>query len=110
MAAIAKMILMMILAKDHRFRCSTTDRKISFKFLSRFRMVQMIADGVDFSSPVSPRSTYISSCIREGLNPRAALILRKKVTKRLKLQHMGIGDKMGKIFSESIAGMLLMHE
>lgn len=35
----------------------------------------------------SPRSVYINGCMREGLNPRASLVLRKKVSKKLSLQH-----------------------
>lgn len=35
----------------------------------------------------SPRSIYINGCMREGLNPRASLVLRKKVSKKLSLQH-----------------------
>lgn len=65
----------------------------------------LVMTGVDFSSPTSPRSKYIASCIREGVNPRASLMLRKKLTKHLKLQHMGIGNKQGIIFSESLTGL-----
>lgn len=64
-----------------------------------------LENGDDFAIPISPRSSYISSCIREGVNPRASLILRNKVTKDLKLQHMGIGDKMGKLFASSLSGV-----
>lgn len=33
-------------------------------------------DASSIAQPLSPRSRFISSCIREGLNPRASLVLR----------------------------------
>lgn len=66
---------------------------------------EYVLKGVDFASPTTPRTKYIASCIRDRLNPRASLILRKKDTVHLKLQHMGIGDKMGKLLADSIAGL-----
>jgi Ran GTPase-activating protein (RanGAP) involved in mRNA processing and transport len=55
--------------------------------------------------PASPRSKYIDSCIRKRLNPRASLILRKNFTKRLCLQHHGIGDEMAILFAEAIVAI-----
>ena len=52
--------------------------------------------------PLSPRSHYIDSCIRKRLNPRASLILRRKFTKQLSLQHHGIGDEMMCLFADAI--------
>lgn len=40
--------------------------------------------------PLSPRTTFISGCIKEKINPRASLMLRKNVSKTLDLQHQGI--------------------
>jgi len=54
---------------------------------------------------MSPRSQYISNCIMQGLNPRASLIVRKAMTKRLELQHYGMGDQMAAILAESIADL-----
>jgi hypothetical protein len=54
---------------------------------------------------VSPRSKYIDSCIRKRLNPRASLILRKNFTKRLNLQHHGMGDDMAVLFAEAIVSV-----
>jgi Ran GTPase-activating protein (RanGAP) involved in mRNA processing and transport len=51
--------------------------------------------------PMTPRSRYIENCIRDNLNPRAFLILRKADTTELLLGHMGIGDKMGKAVADS---------
>jgi len=56
----------------------------------------------DAGIPISPRSQYIDACMREGINPRASLVLRKGLTKHLDLSHHGIGDKMGQVLSECI--------
>lgn len=44
------------------------------------------------NQPSSPRTTYISGCIQEKLNPRASLLLRKSVSQELNLQHQGKND------------------
>ena len=36
---------------------------------------------------LSPRSKYIEACMREGLNPRASLVLKQKTSRELHLQH-----------------------
>lgn len=36
---------------------------------------------------LSPRSIYIEACMREGLNPRASLVLKQKNSKELHLEH-----------------------
>jgi hypothetical protein len=66
---------------------------------------EMLHKDISQEVPMSPRSQYISNCIREGLNPRASLIVRKKMTKKLELQNYGMGDKMAAILSESIADL-----
>jgi hypothetical protein len=53
--------------------------------------------------PTSPRSKYLVGCLRESLNPRASLILRKHVNQELNLQHLGMGDKMGLVFASSLS-------
>jgi hypothetical protein len=53
----------------------------------------------------SPRTKYLAGCMREGLNPRASLVLRKNMSKQLNLQHHGMGDQMGKLLAESIQGL-----
>lgn len=45
--------------------------------------------------PVSPRTKYLSGCIRDGLQPMPNLVLRKGFTTSHNLAHFGIGDKMG---------------
>lgn len=51
---------------------------------------QLLQDGVDITSPLSPRTAYIDGCVRERLNPRASLIVRNKLTKQMNLQHLGM--------------------
>ena len=55
------------------------------------------------STPLSARARFISSCLREGLNPRASLLIRRKHTSHLNLSHMAIGDKVVKLLSAAIA-------
>lgn len=55
--------------------------------------------------PASPRSTYINACLREGANPRASLVLRKNLTKRLELQSYGMGDDNARLLATSISSL-----
>jgi hypothetical protein len=50
----------------------------------------------DFTDVVltSPRTKFIAHCINESMNPRVSLVVRRNLTKRLELQHQGMGDKM----------------
>jgi hypothetical protein len=50
----------------------------------------------------SPRSKFITACMQEKLNPRASLILRKNMTKRLNLQHHGMGDQLAALLADSL--------
>jgi hypothetical protein len=59
---------------------------------------------VTFALP-SPRTAYITGCMDAGLNPRASLILRKSFTKKLELQHQGMGDQMACILAESMKSL-----
>jgi hypothetical protein len=43
--------------------------------------------------------------MEQNLNPRASLVLRKNFTKRLDLQHHGIGDVRAKLLAESLRGL-----
>ncbi|RYH21039.1 hypothetical protein EON65_21670 [archaeon] len=51
---------------------------------------------------LSPRSQYIDNCIRQRLNPRAGLLLRKQLTRELSLKHLGMGDEMAILLSEAL--------
>jgi hypothetical protein len=50
----------------------------------------------------SPRTKFIASCMQAKLNPRASLVLRKNMTKRLNLQHHGMGDKLAALLADSL--------
>ena len=63
---------------------------------------KMIEEGAELAQATSPRSNYIAGCIKEGLNPRAGLLVRKNLSKKLELQHMGFGDEYGKLLAEAI--------
>lgn len=60
-------------------------------------------------STSSPRTIYLGGCIKEGLNPRSKLIIRKEFTTELALAHYGIGDEMGKILAECIHELPLIE-
>src|SRR5688572_17514054 len=58
--------------------------------------------GSALTEPSSPRSTYILGCLSHKMNPRASLLIRKKLTRELHLQHYGMGDTMAVRLSESL--------
>ena len=63
----------------------------------------------DAGTMMSPRSKYIDCCLRQGINPKPSLVLRKGFTKELDLSHHGIGDKMGKILAECLLELPYLH-
>ena len=77
---------------------SSSDASISM----RTKMTQI---GASIEMPLSPRSKYINSCVRDRLNPRASLVIRKNMTKKLELQNYGMGDEMAAILAESISDL-----
>jgi hypothetical protein len=54
------------------------------------------------AQPLTPRTRFISACIREGLNPRASLVIRRHMSTHLKLSHFAIGDKVACILASSL--------
>lgn len=58
--------------------------------------------------PTSPRSKFISACMQGRMNPRASLVTRKNLSKRLELQHHGMGDDMGLVLSTALGDMPFM--
>lgn len=54
---------------------------------------------------VSPRTKYLTGCMKNNLNPRASLVIRKNISKRLNLQHHGMGDQMAVVLAESLQGL-----
>lgn len=59
--------------------------------------------------PSSPRTKYLSGCIRDGLLPLPNLILRKNFTKTINLEHNGMGDKMGRVLAECLEELPLIE-
>lgn len=85
--------------------CSDSEKSDSDDDLEDLaRRSGMVLDNEDFSQATTPRTRYIAACIQSQLNPRASLVIRKDNTKVLNLQHMGIGDKMGRLLADSITG------
>eukprot|EP00602_Paraphysomonas_sp_CaronLab_P004794 CAMPEP_0185021358 /NCGR_PEP_ID=MMETSP1103-20130426/4051_1 /TAXON_ID=36769 /ORGANISM="Paraphysomonas bandaiensis, Strain Caron Lab Isolate" /LENGTH=1351 /DNA_ID=CAMNT_0027552843 /DNA_START=296 /DNA_END=4348 /DNA_ORIENTATION=+ len=58
--------------------------------------------GSGMTEPTSPRSKYIMGCLFRKINPRASLIIRKKLTRELHLEHYGIGDEMAQQVAASL--------
>jgi Ca2+-binding EF-hand superfamily protein len=80
---------------DHR-SLSTMDRSL-------------VKYDVENGCPSSPRTKFLAGCIKNKLNPRLSLILRKRVTDELNLQHLGIGDEMGLIFAQSLQDLPIVR-
>lgn len=57
------------------------------------------------AQPLTPRTRFISTCITEGLNPRASLVIRRHMSTHLKLSHYSIGDKVACILAESLVDL-----
>eukprot|EP01034_Spumella_vulgaris_P028670 gene28670-35569_t len=78
----------------------------SFAFSELNNNEEEVEDG-DISRGIikSPRSKYIAGCMKQQLNPRASLVVRKNMSKQLNLQHHGMGDTMAKLLAESIQGL-----
>ena len=57
------------------------------------------------AQPLTPRTRFISACIREGLNPRASLVIRRHMSTHLKLSHFAIGDKVACILAASLVDL-----
>lgn len=60
------------------------------------------ADALNAVTPASPRTKYLSGCIREGLHPMPNLIVRKQFSTAHNLAHYGFGDKMGCVLAECL--------
>ena len=57
------------------------------------------------AQPLTPRTRFISTCITEGLNPRASLVIRRHMSTHLKLSHYSIGDKVACILAASLVDL-----
>lgn len=61
--------------------------------------------GADLSLPMSPRTRFISGCVLENMNPRASLILRKRMGKEINIAHMAIGNKIAGLLAQCLEDM-----
>jgi hypothetical protein len=69
----------------------------------------LVRNDVEYGCPSSPRTKFLAGCIKNKLNPRFSLILRKRVTDELNLQHLGMGDEMGAIFAQSLQDLPIVR-
>jgi hypothetical protein len=53
-------------------------------------MTMLLESGQEITEAPSPRTNFIMSCIREQKNPMASLIVRKKLSKIMNLNHYGL--------------------
>jgi Ran GTPase-activating protein (RanGAP) involved in mRNA processing and transport len=62
--------------------------------------------GVDaFLRPGSPRTRYLTGCLKHSVAPRPNLIIRKDVTSVLNIEYQYIGDTMASILANSLEGL-----
>jgi hypothetical protein len=61
-------------------------------------------------SMISPRTKFLASCLKDQVNPRASLLLRKSITSKLNLTHQGITDQMAKSLSKSFQSLPFIEE
>jgi hypothetical protein len=62
-------------------------------------------DSVESYASNSPRAHFILGCIEQNIPPRAVALLRKHISSKLNVAHMGLGDKVGILLSKSLTLM-----
>ena len=62
-------------------------------------------DSMESYSSNSPRAHFILGCIEQNIPPRAVALLRKHISSKLNIAHMGLGDKVGILLSKSLTLM-----
>jgi hypothetical protein len=67
--------------------------------------VSILSKGYGLTTPSSPRSKYIYECITSHLNPRPSLLIRKKLSNEVRLEHYGMGDNMAIRLSAVLADL-----
>ena len=80
------------------------DKKNIMAFKSKYED-EFPDHSADISVPLSPRSRFISGCIRERKNPRASLILRKRLDKSINISHMAIGNDVAMLLAQCLGDM-----
>ena len=63
-----------------------------------------------FLRPGSPRTRYLTGCLKYSVAPRPNLIIRKDVTSVLNIEYQYIGDTMAVILANSLEGLPYLTE
>ena len=63
-----------------------------------------------FLRPGSPRTRYLTGCLKHAVAPRPNLIIRKDVTSVLNIEYQYIGDTMAVILANSLEGLPYLTE
>ena len=71
--------------------------------------VPTVKDDLQDGTVTSPRTKYIAACLKKNMNPRMSLILRKRISSDLNLQHQGMGDTLGVLFADSLKELPYVH-
>lgn len=53
----------------------------------------------------SPRTRFLAGCMKEHINPRASLLLRRNLSKELNLQHHGMGNTMARLLADCLQSL-----
>ena len=61
--------------------------------------------GADLTIPLSPRTRFLAMSVNDNMNPRASLILRKRMGKEINIAHMAIGNKIAAILADCLGDM-----
>lgn len=75
----------------------------SFSFDNGAEM--MLLEDAGSGAPPTPRTRYIDGCLREKINPKASLFIRKTLSKTLDFHNLGMGDVNMCILAESLKDM-----
>lgn len=67
--------------------------------------VATLSKAYGLTTASSPRSKYIYECISSHLNPRPSLLIRKKFSTEIRLEHYGMGDSMAIRLSAVLADL-----
>lgn len=74
------------------------------------RSLDLLDTAADMSyHPASPRAIFLAGCLREGLPPRAAAMLRKRISPVLNLAHLGLGDTTAMLLAAALDQIPLLQ-
>lgn len=87
-------------------QCSASVGEDDNKTTSSSVLLDQIADQIfcTTESPAikSPRTAYLTACMKHNIQPRPSLILRKKLTKKFDISHQGMGNEMAVAVAEAL--------